>query len=115
MIGRLWPIMSVVGEGVLMPVGVYLLLATAGARDVIALTGSAATSVIVLGIEWLRTRTLNTLGVLVLLRFILSLVLLGITDDARLLLVKDAAITCLTGVAILASLTLRESFIVRIQ
>lgn len=115
LIGRLCPILSAVGEGVLIPVGVYLLLTATGARDIIALTGSAAASVILLGIGWLRTHTLNTLGVLVLIRFVLSLVLLGITDDARLLLVKDAVITCLTGVAILASLALRESFIVRIQ
>lgn len=115
MIGRLWPILLAVGEGVLIPVGVYLLLTATGSRDVIALTGSAAASVIVLGVGWLRTRTLNTLGILVLIRFILSLVLLGITDDARLLLVKDATITCLTGLAILASIALREPFIVRIQ
>lgn len=69
-IGRLWPIPLAVGEGILIPVEVYLLLTATGALDVIALTGSAAAAVIILGIGWLRTRTLNTLGILVLIRFI---------------------------------------------
>lgn len=112
---RLWPVLAAVGEGVLLPVGVYLLLTASGARDVIALTGSAAASVVLLGIGWLRTRTLNALGVLVLIRFSLSLLLLGFTSDARLLLVKDATLTCLTGLAILASLMLEKSFILRDQ
>ncbi|MEO7586972.1 MAG: VC0807 family protein [Arachnia sp.] len=112
---RVRPVLSAVLEGVVLPVGVYLVLTATGASDVVALTGSAAASVVLLGIGWLRTRILNTLGVLVLVRFVLSLVLLGITGDARLLLVKDAAITFLTGLAILASALLRESFILRIQ
>lgn len=104
-----------VGEGVLLPVGVYLLLTVWGASDVVALTSSAAASVVLLVLGWLRTRTLNALGVLVLIRFLLSLLLLGVTSDARLLLVKDASLTCLTGLAIMASVMLKKPFILRVQ
>lgn len=112
---RLRSVLGAVGEGVLLPIGVYLLFTALGASEVLALTGSAAASVLLLGLGWLRTRTLNTLGVLVLIRFALSLVLLGLTDDARLLLVKDAAITALIGIAVLSSLILRNPFILRVQ
>lgn len=115
LVKRLVPILAAVGEGVLLPVGVFLSLSSAGASDVIALTGSAAASVILLGLGWLRTRTVNTLGLVVLLRFVLSLALLGITNDARVLLVKDAVLTCVTGLAILATLRLSEPFILRVQ
>lgn len=114
-LARVRPVLGAVGEGVLLPVGTYVLLGALGASDVLALTGSAAAAVVLLTVGWLRTRTLNTLGILVLVRFALSLLLLGLTDDARLLLVKDAAITGLIGLAVLASLALRSPFILRVQ
>lgn len=114
-LARVRPVLGAVGEGVLLPVGTYVLLGALGASDVLALTGSAAAAVVLLTVGWLRTRTLNTLGILVLVRFALSLLLLGLTDDARLLLVKDAAITGLIGLAVLASLALRRPFILRVQ
>lgn len=114
-LARVRPVLGAVGEGVLLPVGTYVLLGALGASDVLALTGSAAAAVVLLTVGWLLTRTLNTLGILVLVRFALSLLLLGLTDDARLLLVKDAAITGLIGLAVLASLALRRPFILRVQ
>lgn len=79
-ITRLRPVLAAVGERVVLPVGVYILLNAAGVSEPLALTGSAAVSAVLLAVGWLRTHSFNTLGILVLVRFALSLLLVGLTD-----------------------------------
>lgn len=100
---------------IVVPIAVYLALTGSGWTPVWALVASAAASVLVLGISWLRTRTVSTLGVLVLVRFVLGIVVALFTGDARFVLVKDYLITFLLAVGAAATLKLDRPFIARIR
>ena len=100
---------------VLTPIAVYLLLVGLAVPPVWALVGSAAVSVVVLAVGWARTRTLSTLGLLVLAQFVLGVVIALLTGDARFVLAKDYLITLLVALAAAASLRLRRPFIARVR
>lgn len=100
---------------VLVPIAVYIALTARGWTPVWALVASAGVSVGVLGIGWLRSRTVSTLGVLVLVRFVLGVVVALFTGDARFVLVKDYLITLLLAVGAAATLKLDRPFIARIR
>ncbi|WP_299051228.1 VC0807 family protein [uncultured Nocardioides sp.] len=104
-----------VGQNVVLPIAAYLVLVGLGWAPVWALAGSAAVSVVVLGVEWRRTRRVDALGGLVLLRFVLSLALAWLTGDARVLLVKDSAITAVIALVGLASLRWERPAVARIR
>lgn len=100
---------------VLTPIATYLLLVGLGVPPVWALVGSAAVSVVVLAIGWVRTRTLSTLGLLVLAQFVLGVAIALFTGDARFVLAKDYVITLLVALAAAASLRMRRPFIARVR
>jgi intracellular septation protein A len=100
---------------VLTPIAVYLLLVRLGVSPVWALVGSAGVSVVVLGVGWLRTRTLSTLGLLVLAQFALGVAIAVLTGDARFVLAKDYLVTLLVALAAAGSLRLRRPFIARVR
>ncbi|MCH1866499.1 VC0807 family protein [Nocardioides sp. CFH 31398] len=104
-----------VAQNVALPVGAYLVLVALGWEPVWALAGSATVSVVVLGLDWRRTRRLDALGGLVLLRFALSLALAWLAGDARVLLVKDSAVTGLIALVGLVSLTWERPAIARVR
>ncbi|WP_328810645.1 VC0807 family protein [Rhodococcus sp. NBC_00294] len=112
---RLSRILVGVAQNVGMPIGAYFVLIAIGADPVWALTGCAGVAVLVLAAEWSRTRRINALGALVLLRFGLSLALAWVTGDARVILVKDSAITLAIAVVAGASLLSRKPLIERIR
>lgn len=100
---------------IVLPIAVYLVLVTAGLAPVWALVGSAAVSVLELGVRWLRTRVVSTLGVLVLIRFALGVAVAWATGDARFVLLKDYLVTLVIAVAAAVSLRLERPFIARIR
>lgn len=100
---------------VLTPIAVYLLLVRLGLAAVWALVGSAGVSVLLLAVGWVRTRTLSTLGLLVLAQFVLGVAIALLTGDARFVLAKDYLVTLLVALAAAASLRLRRPFIARVR
>ncbi|MDP9166421.1 MAG: hypothetical protein M3O32_10245 [Actinomycetota bacterium] len=106
---------STIVENVVLPIAVYLLLTAVGWQPVWALVGAAGTSVAVLVIAYVRTRELTTLGLLVLLRFVLDIVIAAVTGDPQLQLAKDFAITGVMGVVAAASVPTRRPLIARIR
>jgi hypothetical protein len=100
---------------ILIPIAAYLGLVRLGMAPVWALAASAGVSVLVLGLGWWRTRSLSTLGVLVLVRFLLGIVVAVVTGDARFVLVKDYLVTLLIAIAAAATLSLQRPFIARVR
>ncbi|MFD5827253.1 VC0807 family protein [Lentzea sp. NPDC060358] len=115
MTGSWWRVLAGVAENIGIPVGSYLLLTWLGWQPVWALVGAAGVSVVVLGVQYVRTRELTTLGVLVLVRFALGVAVAAVTGDARLELAKDFAITSAVGVFAVVSLAFRRPLIARIR
>lgn len=108
-------VLRTVATDIALPLAVYFALTAVGFAPVWALAIAAGVSVVVLGVEWILTRRISTLGVLVLVRFGLGIVVALVTGDARLVLAKDYVITA--GIAAFAALTLRmrRPFIARIR
>lgn len=104
-----------VGVQVVLPVGVYLLLVQLGTSAAWALVGSAGVSVVVLGLEWTRSRELSTLGLLVLVQFVLGIAVAGLTGNPRLVLLKDYVVTAAIALGAAASLGLPRPFIARVR
>ncbi|MFE9581527.1 VC0807 family protein [Nocardia sp. NPDC006044] len=102
-------------ENIGIPVGCYLALTAAGWPPVWALVGGAGVSVLVLAVQYARTRQVTTLGVLVLVRFTVGVAIALWTGDPRLELAKDFAITFLLGLAAAASLVTARPLIARIR
>ncbi|CAM5249041.1 Intracellular septation protein A OS=Streptomyces tendae OX=1932 GN=GUR47_18630 PE=4 SV=1 [Streptomyces tendae] len=89
------------------PVGSYYLLTGAfGTSAVAALGWSSVVPVLRTGWGVLRQREVNALPLLVLLANLAGLLVGFGTGDARLMLVKDSAITSLVGFALLGSVLL---------
>ncbi|MFI1759339.1 VC0807 family protein [Streptomyces sp. NPDC020571] len=89
------------------PVGSYYLLKGAfGLGAVPALGWSSVVPVLRTGWGVLREREVNALPLLILLANLAGLLLSFGTGDARLMLVKDSAITSLVGFALLGSVVL---------
>jgi intracellular septation protein A len=100
---------------VLLPIGAYFALVSWGLTPAWALAASAGIAVVALGARWARTRELSTLGLLVLVRFMLGLLVALLTGDARFVLVKDYVVTFVIALAALGTLGLDRPFIARIR
>jgi len=100
---------------VLLPIGAYFALVSWGLTPAWALAASAGIAVVALGIRWLRAGEVSTLGVLVLVRFVLGLLVALLTGDARFVLVKDYMVTFVIALAALATLGLDRPFIARVR
>jgi hypothetical protein len=100
---------------VLLPIGAYFGLVSWGLTPAWALAASAGIAVVALGVRYLRVREVSTLGVLVLVRFVLGLLVALLTGDARFVLVKDYAVTFVIALAALGTLRLDRPFIARIR
>lgn len=100
---------------ILLPIGAYFGLVGWGLTPAWALAASAGVSVAVLGIGWVRTRAVSTLGLLVLVRFLLGLVVALVTGDARFVIVKDYLVTFVIALVALGTLGLDRPFIARIR
>lgn len=87
-------------------IAAFVLAKNAGASDAVAYLISSVGPILGLGVEFMRHRRLDAVGVAVLVIIVSSLAvsLIGSTDE-RVLLLKDAAITGALGLVILASLT----------
>lgn len=104
-----------VGVQVVLPIAVYLLLVELDVAPAWALVGSAGVSVVALAVEWVRSRELSTLGLLILVQFVLGIAVAGITGNPRLVLLKDYVITVAIALAAAATLALPRPFIARVR
>jgi hypothetical protein len=100
---------------ILLPIAAYFGLVSCGLTRAWALAASAGIAVVALGARWIRSRELSTLGLLVLVRFVLGLVVALLTGDARFVLVKDYLVTFVIALAALGTLGLDRPFIARIR
>lgn len=106
---------AAIGENVGIPVVSYLVATACRVAPVWALVIAAGVSLVVSLARWARTRTISTLGMLVMVRFVLGIAVAVVTGDARLEIVKDLAITGLIGVVAVLSLAVRRPLIARIR
>lgn len=100
---------------ILLPIGAYFGLVGWGLTPAWALAVSAGVSVVVLGAGWVRTRAVSTLGLLVLVRFLLGVLVALVTGDARFVIVKDYLVTFVIALAALGTIGLDRPFIARIR
>jgi intracellular septation protein A len=100
---------------ILLPIAAYFGLVSCGLAPAWALAASAGIAVVALGARWFRSRELSTLGLLVLVRFVLGVVVALLTGDARFVLVKDYLVTFVIALAALGTLRLGRPFIARIR
>ena len=89
---------------VALPIATYLVLSGNGMADVPALLLSGVWPVLELGLSYARTRHLDELSILVLIFLVIGVVTSLAFDSARLLLIKESALTGLFGIVLLASL-----------
>ena len=94
---------------VLLPIGAYFALVSVGLTPAWALAASAGIAVVALGVRWVRAREVSTLGLLVLVRFVLGIVVALVTGDARFVLVKDYLVTFVIALAALGTLRTARS------
>ena len=95
---------------VVAPVAVYYILHRAGVPDVWALIAGGIASGITAVVAAVRKRKLESMSVLVLLMFLLTIGLMFVTQDARFLLVKPSLFIAGAGVYIFAT-TFRRPFL----
>ena len=89
---------------VALPIATYLVLAGNGMADVPALILSGVWPVVELGLSYARTRHFDELSIMVLIFLVVGVATSLLFDSARLLLIKDSALTGLFGIVLLASL-----------
>lgn len=87
-----------------LPILTYVLLAGNGMGDAPALALSGVWPLIELGISFARTRHVDEFSIMVLIFLVVGVVASLAFDDARLLLVKDSAVTGLFGLVLFGSL-----------
>lgn len=87
-----------------LPILTYVLLTGYGMADAPALALSGVWPLIELGISFARTRHADEFSIMVLVFLVVGVAASLAFDDARLLLVKDSAVTGLFGLVLLASL-----------
>ena len=95
---------------VVAPVAVYYLLHRAGVPDFWALSAGGITSAITTGVATVRKGKLESMSVLVLLMFLLTIALMFVTQDARFLLVKPSLFIAGASVYIFVT-TFRRPFL----
>ena len=93
------------------PLVVYRLARAAGLDEVWALVVSGALPAVGVAADYIRWRTLEVVGAIVLSGIALSIALGLITDSARGVLLEGAAITAVFGLGCLASLRARRPMI----
>jgi len=89
---------------VALPIGTYILLSGNGMADVPALLLSGVWPVVELGISYARTRHFDELSIMVLIFLVIGVATSLLFNSARVLLIKESALTGLFGVVLLASL-----------
>jgi len=89
-----------------LPILTYYVLTGRGVDDAPALAISAGWPLIELAISYARTRHVDEFSVIALIAIVLGVVTSLAFDDARLLLVKDSALTGLFGIVLLGSLAM---------
>lgn len=89
---------------VALPIATYILLTGNGMADVPALVLSGIWPVVELGISYARTRHFDELSIMVLIFLVLGVLTSLLFNSARLLLLKESALTGLFGVVLLGSL-----------
>lgn len=108
-------VLGAVAENVVAPLAVYGLAVLAGVAPVWALVIASGVSALVVAVGWVRTREVSTLGSLVGVRLVLGVAVAGLTGDARLVLVKDAAVTGVIALVAVGSLLASRPLIARIR
>ncbi|MGI5126707.1 VC0807 family protein [Pseudonocardia sp. CA-107938] len=88
---------------VVVPVAGYYLLSACGLDDFWALTIAGLATAVHALVTTVRRRRLDGFGALVVLEIALSLVLLGVTRDPRIVLLKPSFYTALAGVFLIGT------------
>ncbi|GAB2452799.1 hypothetical protein GCM10027187_21280 [Streptosporangium sandarakinum] len=88
---------------VLVPIVLYLLLKRLGVGDFWALTLAGLATGVSVTVHTVRRRKLDMFGVLVLLEIALSVALLFVTDDPRIVAIKPSFYTALAAVFLLVT------------
>ncbi|MFC4121807.1 VC0807 family protein [Nonomuraea zeae] len=83
---------------VVVPVVLYLLLKRAGLNDFWALTLAGLATGVAVAVNTIRRRKMDWIGLLVVLEIILSVVLLFVSDDPRVVAIKPSFYTALAGI-----------------
>jgi hypothetical protein len=104
-------ILRTVGLDIVGPLVVYQLCRGAGVAEVWSLVLAGSLPGMGVLIDWLRWRTLEVVGAVVLGGIGLSIVLALVTDDPKVVLLEAAAITGAFGVGCLLSLAARRPLI----
>jgi intracellular septation protein A len=89
---------------VALPIATYIILTGAGMGEVPALIISGVWPVLELGLSYARTRRFDELSIMVLIFLVIGVLTSLLFNSARLLLIKDSALTGLFGIVLLASL-----------
>ena len=87
-----------------LPLVTYALLTDYGLPDALALVASGLWPLLELGLSFARTRHADEFSILVLVFLVVGVAASLAFNDARLLLVKDSAVTGLFGLVLLGSL-----------
>jgi hypothetical protein len=105
-------VLRIVGLDVVGPLLVFRLCRdTVGMPEVWSLVVSGALPALGVAVDWLRWRTLEVVGAVVLGGISLSVVLALVSSDTKVVLLEAAATTAAFGVACLVSLGLRRPLI----
>src|SRR5262249_37689080 len=89
---------------IVLPIVTYVLLTGYGMAEAPPLVASGVWPLIELGISFARTRHADEFSIIVLVFLVVGVVASLAFNDARLLLVKDSAVTGLFGIVLLGSL-----------
>lgn len=106
-VGRTAGVLRTVGLDIAAPLLVYQLCRMAGMSAVWALVVSGTPPAFGVFFDWLRWRTLEVVGAVVLAGIALSVVLALVTDDPKVVLLEGAILTGAFGLACLGSLGTR--------
>ena len=93
---------------VALPIATYILLSGTGMAAVPALAISGAWPLLELALSFVRTRHADEFSIMVLIFLVLGIVTAVAFSSARLLLIKDSALTGLFGLVLLGSLLARR-------
>ncbi len=110
-ISRRAGVLRTVGLDVLGPLLLYRVCSQAGVPQVWALVVSGSPPALGVLMDWLRWRTLEVMGALVLGGIGLSIVLAILSDDPKVVLLEGAAMTAGFGLVCLVSQTRRRPLI----
>jgi hypothetical protein len=104
-------LLRTVGLDLVGPLLVFQLCRRVGVAEVWSLVIAGVLPAVGVVVEWVRFRTVQAMGVVVLGGLALGVGFALISDDPKVVLLKDVAITAVFGAACLVSLTLRRPLI----